>query len=174
MEAVLVQAADAISAARPGARREIAGELHQASGEAGRDRQLLRGRGEVLRHPVRPRDPHHGQARGRQRRGHDGAGQGDRQAHREGDGVSRTDQASTSSARPAAPNLPNSRGSAPAPHTASFGRRSARGKAAWLWSCRRSATGLAACGSGADSRCLYRKGQHERKFVLAFFYGEGA
>ena len=59
VEAVLVQAADAISAARPRRAPRIAGELHQASGEARIHRLFLRGRGNLLRHPVRPRDPHH-------------------------------------------------------------------------------------------------------------------
>ena len=38
---VLVQAADAVSAARPGARKEKYRILHQASREIGRDRQFL-------------------------------------------------------------------------------------------------------------------------------------
>ena len=65
VEAILVQAADAISGARPGRPARDAGELRQAAGGPGGRRQLLRGRGEVLRHPGRPRGAHHRQARGR-------------------------------------------------------------------------------------------------------------
>ena len=92
---------DAISAARPGRAARIAGELHQAPGEAGIHRLFLRGRGDLLRHPVRPRDPHHRQARRRQRRRHAGAGQGDRQAASRAKWSIPARSRSTSSARPA-------------------------------------------------------------------------
>ena len=55
-------------AARPGARQRIAGELYQASREAGIHCLFLRRRGNLLRDPVGPRGAHHRQARGRQRR----------------------------------------------------------------------------------------------------------
>ena len=89
--ACIVQAADAISAARPAPPREP-GELYQASGEAGGGHLLLPRRGEVLRHSGRPRGAHYG-GPGQGQRGSDGApGPGHRQEDRGGAGVSRPDQ----------------------------------------------------------------------------------
>ena len=53
IEAVLTEAADGISAARPGRPARRAGELHQAPGQARGDRHVLQGRGDVLRDPGR-------------------------------------------------------------------------------------------------------------------------
>ena len=65
IEAVLVEAADGISAARPGRPPRRAGDLHQAAGQAGGDRHVLQGRGDVLRHPGGARAAHHDQGRHR-------------------------------------------------------------------------------------------------------------
>ena len=55
----------------PGGPRREPGELHQAPGVAGGDRDVQAGRGEVLRHAGRPRRARDGQARrGRRRHGH--------------------------------------------------------------------------------------------------------
>ena len=85
---VLIQAADAVSAARPGARKENAGRLREAPREAGGDRELPQGRRAHLRHPGRPRGSRHGRAgsggRGRIRR----FGPRHRPADRERDAVS--------------------------------------------------------------------------------------
>ena len=66
--------------ARPGARRESL-NLHQAPGNPGEAGRLLRGRGEDLRHPGRPRDLRDGQAGSGERRCRQ-AGARHRQAHR--------------------------------------------------------------------------------------------
>ena len=68
VEAVLVTAADALSAARPGRPARDPGDLRQAPREAGGDRLQLQGRAEDLRHPGRPRDPHHRRQRQDRRR----------------------------------------------------------------------------------------------------------
>ena len=65
VEAVLTQAADAISGGRPGRPARVAGGLRQAPGAPRGDRRLLRGRREGLRHAGRPRDPGHGASRTR-------------------------------------------------------------------------------------------------------------
>ena len=59
------------------------------------------------------------------------------------------------------------RGSAPAPHTAPIGRGTVRGEASWLRSYRRSATGLAARGSGVDSCYLHSKDRHSATGLMA-------
>ena len=80
VEACLVQAADAISASRPGARREQ---------ELPRHRQLLR-------HPGGARDPHHGQARGGQRGSDGSVGPGHCQEDRGRADLPRSDQGPSS------------------------------------------------------------------------------
>ena len=62
VEAVLTQAADAISGGRPGGPPRVAGGLRQAAGAAGADRHRAARRGEGVRHAGRPGDPGHGQA----------------------------------------------------------------------------------------------------------------
>ena len=90
--ACLVQAADAISAARPRRPPRERGELHQAPGEVGGGHVLLPRRGEILCHPGRPGGPHHGRPRQGQR-GPDGApGPGHCKEDRGGAGISRSDQ----------------------------------------------------------------------------------
>ena len=64
------------------------------------------------------------------------------------------------------------RGSAPAPHTAPIGRGTVRGEASWLRSYRRSATGLAARGSGVDSCYLYSKDRHSATGLMTHNKGQ--
>ena len=59
------------------------------------------------------------------------------------------------------------RRSAPAPRTARYARRGVEGHAAWLRSYRRSATGLAARGSGVDSCYLHSKDRHSATGLMA-------
>ena len=72
VEAVLTQAADAISGSRPGSPARVAGGIRQAAGAPGGDRDRPRGRGQGVRDAGRAGDPGHGEA-GPGRR-HSGAG----------------------------------------------------------------------------------------------------
>ena len=63
LEAMIVQSADAISAARPGRPARPPRVLRQASRAAGRHRRVVQGRLEELRPAGGPRDPHHGRER---------------------------------------------------------------------------------------------------------------
>ena len=60
---VLVQAADSISAARPGATARNTRNLCQAPAKARGNRQFVPRGQQLVCHPGRPRGPHHGQAR---------------------------------------------------------------------------------------------------------------
>ena len=79
VEAVLTQAADAISGRPAGCQARVAGDVRQAPGAPGADRRRARRRGEGVRHAGRPRDPGHGQARPDRRH----PGPGDRPRHRQ-------------------------------------------------------------------------------------------
>ena len=108
LEAMIVQAADAISAARPGGSPGYSRVVHQAVGETGGDRRLIQGRVEGVRPAGWPRDPDHGRERASLRRGSGVAVEGHRQADRErapvpgpdqGDGHSRKPVRSTTQGR---------------------------------------------------------------------------
>jgi putative nucleotidyltransferase with HDIG domain len=83
LEAMIVQAADAISAARPGARRGHPGVLRQAPREARGDRRLVQGRFQGVRAAGRARNPHHGGERENLGRGGGLAVERHRAPHRE-------------------------------------------------------------------------------------------
>ena len=74
MEAVIVQIADAISGSRPGARRETLEHYIKRLEALESIANELQGRREGVRHPGRPRDPHHRQAGGDRRPGLDAPG----------------------------------------------------------------------------------------------------
>ena len=90
--AFIIQAADAISAARPGCPPRERGKLRQASGKSGGDLFQLRGRGAGLCRAGRPRSAHHGQARCHQRRSGDPSGTLHCQEDRGHAGLPRPDQ----------------------------------------------------------------------------------
>ncbi len=83
LEAMIVQAADAISAARPGRAPRHPRVVREAPREARGHRRLVQGRVQGLRPAGRPRDPHHGRERADHRRGSGVAVEGHRPAHRE-------------------------------------------------------------------------------------------
>ena len=82
VEAVLVQAADAISRRPSGRAPRVARELHQAPRVPRAHRREQEGRREVLRDAGRARGARHGQARRDRRRRHRAAGARDRPGHR--------------------------------------------------------------------------------------------
>lgn len=90
--ACLVQAADAISAARPGAPAGKCRKLHSPPAEIGGTHRLLSRRGKGLRHPGRSGGPHYGKARGGLRGQYDPPGPGHCQKAGSGAGISRSDQ----------------------------------------------------------------------------------
>ena len=89
--AMIVQAADAISAARPGAPRE-SGELHQAFAALEEIANSFDGIEKSLRHSGRTRNSHYGQARAGRRRRYALPLEGDREKNRVRAGIPRTDQ----------------------------------------------------------------------------------
>ena len=68
VEAVIVQAADALSGARPGRARRVAGAVRQTPARPRADRHAPRRRRQGLRDAGRPRDPRDGRADERRRR----------------------------------------------------------------------------------------------------------
>ena len=100
LEAMIVQAADAISAARPGRAPRHPRVLRQAAGEARRDRRLVQGRLEIVRAAGRPRDPDHGREREDFRRGSRLAVEGHRAADRERARIPGPDQGDGDSRNP--------------------------------------------------------------------------
>ena len=65
--ACIVQAADTISAARPGARRETSGDIHKQIEAVRRYYQLLQGSGEVFCNSGGPRGSNYGSSGADQR-----------------------------------------------------------------------------------------------------------
>ena len=93
-------AADAVSASRPGRAPREPGDVRAAVGEPRGDRAQLLGRGEIVRHPGRARDPRHGGPRQGLGRRRSRAGRGGQPPHRGGTGVPGPDQGDGHSRNP--------------------------------------------------------------------------